>query len=87
MKWYNNILAFIQPPEKKKKISMEHIMSSLPRKSILTVESDLLYLYCVEERDKVGFTKQNNELLGKNSYSTFYTHFIRQKTCLKQMHS
>lgn len=65
---------------------MEHILSILPRKSILTVESDLLDLCCVAEWDKVGFTKQNNELLGENSYSTFYTHFIRQKTCLKQMH-
>lgn len=56
---------------------MEHIMSSLPSKSILTVEPDLLFLCCVAEWDKVGFTKQNNKLLGKNSYSTFYTHFIR----------
>lgn len=55
---------------------MEHIMSSLPRKSILTVEADLLFLCCVAEWDKVGFTKQN-KLLGKTNYSTFYTHFIR----------
>lgn len=55
---------------------MEHIMSSLPRKSILTAEPDLLYLCGVAEQDKVGFTKQNNKQLGKTSHSTFYTHFI-----------
>lgn len=56
---------------------MELITSGLSRKTILTAESDLLYLCVVAESGKFGFIKKKKELLGRKPLPYFlHTHTL-----------